>query len=102
MSSRGRRVARARTIAAALTAAMLGSGLPAVACTVCVGDPSSPLTWGTNRGIVFLVGTIGVVYAGVVAFVITFRRRRAARLRADSATGELALQSALAAKSVQG
>ena len=93
---------RRGVIAATMVAAIFGSGMPAVACAVCVGDPSSPLTWGTNRGIVFLIGTVALVYAGIVAFVIATRRRRADRLDAEVGADNLAMHAAVTAKGVRG
>ena len=82
--------------------AALASGTPAFGCAVCVGDPSSPLTWGANRGIVFLISMVGLVYAGVVAFVIVVRRRSAARAGTGTAAlDELRLQARVAAKGVR-
>ena len=85
-----------------ISVAALASGTPAFGCAVCVGDPSSPLTWGANRGIVFLISMVGLVYAGVVAFVIVVRRRSAARAGTGTAAlDELRLQARVAAKGVR-
>ena len=74
---------RSAGAAIALVAA-LAAVTPTFACTVCVGDPSSPLTWGVNRGIVFLLGAVVLVYGGVIAFVVAARRRRTTRTRLNS------------------
>ena len=45
------------------------------ACPVCYGAPNSPLTKGSNNGIMFLLGVIGFVQVGFVAMFWSFWRR---------------------------
>ena len=53
---------------------------PASACTVCLGDPESPMTQGVNNGILVLLACVGVVQVGFLALFLNFRHR-ARRLR---------------------
>jgi hypothetical protein len=45
------------------------------ACPVCYGSPNSPMTKGTNNGILFLLGVVGFVQIGFIALFWTFWRR---------------------------
>jgi len=55
------------------------------ACPVCYGAPNSPLTKGSNNGIMFLLGVIGFVQVGFVAMFWSFwRRARELRQRRES------------------
>lgn len=47
----------------------------ALACGVCYGDPDAPMTDGLNKGILVLLGFVGVVQAGFVALFWNFRKR---------------------------
>jgi hypothetical protein len=52
------------------------------ACAVCYGAAGSDQTAGLNAAILFLLGVVGVVQAGLVAmFVAIWRRGRAYRRR---------------------
>jgi len=53
----------------------------AMACPVCFGDPSSPLTKGATNAVWFLLGIVGLVQAGFVALFVSFRRRARAMRR---------------------
>ncbi len=53
----------------------------AMACPVCFGDPSSPLTKGAANAIWFLIGIIGLVQIGFVALFFSFWRRARAMRR---------------------
>jgi len=64
---------KARTFAASLVALLMPQ--IAAACSVCFGNPNSPMTKGTNNAIVFLLAIVGVVQLGFVALFITFWRR---------------------------
>ncbi|MCW5551380.1 MAG: hypothetical protein KIS67_04355 [Verrucomicrobiae bacterium] len=64
-----------------LMAALLWPGSLA-ACTICYGDPESPLSRGLTLGISVLLGMVGMVLAGVVAFFV-YLARKAASVRAD-------------------
>jgi hypothetical protein len=52
----------------------------ALACATCFGRSDSALAEGMNMGILFLLGVVGVVLAGIAGFMI-FLARRAAQLR---------------------
>ena len=55
------------------------------ACPTCYGDPSSPMTKGSNDAILFMLGIIGFVQIGFVGLFVTFwRRARALRRRRES------------------
>ena len=64
------------------------SAQPALACSVCSGDPNSALSQGAQAGMLVLLGVIGVVLTGL-ASLFGFWMRRAANLRAL----EVALQA---------
>ena len=69
---------------AALAAAALLAALapqPAAACAVCIGAAEPAAMQGLQAGILLLLGMVGLVFAGVGAFLIAARRRiqRAAR-----------------------
>lgn len=50
---------------------------PALACATCYGASDSPLAKGMNWGILVLLGFIGSVMAGIVAFFIHVGRNSA-------------------------
>ncbi len=60
----------------------LSSAQPALACSVCFGDPNSSMTQGVQAGMLVLLGVIGVVLTALAALMI-FWMRRAARLEAS-------------------
>ncbi len=67
---------------AILTGAVaLMAAQPALACSVCAGDPNSALSQGAQAGMLVLLGVIGVVLTGLASLLI-FWMRRAANLRA--------------------
>ena len=45
------------------------------ACAVCFGDPDSPASKGLTVAVLFLVGVIVAVLAGVALFAVTMLRR---------------------------
>ena len=45
------------------------------ACPVCFGDPGSPLVKGTRLGILFLVGLVTLLLAGIAATALSWSRR---------------------------
>ena len=51
-------------------ALLLASALPALACSVCFGDPESPQTQGMNSAILFLLGVIGSVLAAFASMFV--------------------------------
>ncbi len=53
----------------------------AMACPVCFGDPSSPLTKGASNGILFLLAIVALVQIGFVALFVGFWRRARAMRR---------------------
>lgn len=62
---------------------LLAGGPRALACATCYGASDSPLAQGMNWGILVLLGFIGTVLTGVVAFFIHVGRN-AARLSASA------------------
>ncbi len=54
---------------------------PALACSVCAGDPNSALSQGAQAGMLVLLGVIGVILTGLAALFL-FWMRRAAQLEA--------------------
>lgn len=68
-----------RTFFRTLVAALVMAGLtqPAVgwACAVCYGEPDSPMSTGLTWGISVLLGVVGCVLAGIVAFFVHTTRK---------------------------
>ena len=52
---------------------------PAVACSVCFGDPNSQMTQGVQAGVLALLGVVSVVLLGLASLML-FWMRRAAKL----------------------
>jgi hypothetical protein len=77
--SQNRRARISLAILACLAALL--SAAPALACSVCYGDPNSAMTQGAKAGVLVLLGVVGVVLTGVASLLI-FWMRRAARLNA--------------------
>ena len=65
--------------------------LSATACSVCYGDPDSPVSKGLSWAIFVLVGIVMTVLAGVIAFFV-HTSRQAARLEHAEAEAILAPQ----------
>ncbi len=65
---------------------ILLSAQPALACSVCAGNPDSQLSQGAQAGMLVLLGVIGVVLTGVASLLV-FWVRRAADLRALEGAG---------------
>ncbi len=61
---------------------VLLSAQPALACSVCFGDPNSALNQGAQAGMLVLLGVIGVVLTGLASLLL-FWMRRAAHLEAQ-------------------
>ena len=76
--SQHRRARISLTILACL--AVLLSAAPALACSVCYGDPNSAMSQGAKAGVLVLLGVVGVVLTGVASLLI-FWMRRAASLK---------------------
>ncbi len=60
---------------------VLLSSQPALACSVCYGDPNSAMTQGAQAGVLVLLGVVGVVLTGFGSLLL-FWIRRAAQLEA--------------------
>jgi hypothetical protein len=56
---------------------VLLSGTQALACAACYGASDSPMAQGMNWGIFVLLGFIGTVLTGVVAFFVHIGRNSA-------------------------
>ncbi len=65
---------------------------PALACSVCAGDPNSALSQGAQAGMLVLLGVIGVVLTGLTSLLV-FWMRRAANLRALEVLQALPVQA---------
>ena len=64
----------------------LPSAQPALACSVCAGDPNSALSQGAQAGMLVLLGVIAVILTGLASLFL-FWMRRAASLRALEGAG---------------
>ena len=60
---------------------VLLSSQPALACSVCYGDPNSAMTQGAQAGVLVLLGVVGVVLTGLGSLLL-FWMRRAAQIEA--------------------
>ena len=58
-----------------ITLALVAAPRVALACPVCFGQSDSPMAWGTNMAIFFMLGLTGVVLAGFGAFIVYLMRR---------------------------
>ena len=58
-----------------LVSLMLAVPRVALACPVCFGQSDSPMAWGTNVAILFMLGVTGAVLAGFGAFFVYLMRR---------------------------
>ncbi len=65
-----------------VSALVVAAKSSALACATCYGASDSPLAQGMNWGIATLLGVIGCVLAGVVAFFVHVGVR-SSRLNAD-------------------
>ena len=65
----------ARPHSVLVAAALLLAPRLAGACAVCFGDPDSPASKGLTAAVLFLVGVIVAVLAGVALFAVTMLRR---------------------------
>ncbi len=86
----------ARLHPALVAATLLLAPRLAGACAVCFGDPDSPASRGLTVAVLFLVGVIVAVLAGVALFAVSMLRRNerqhehgahGAALPGDSLTG---------------
>lgn len=80
---------RSRTAGRGMLAAMaLATGTPqALACATCFGRSDSAMAQGMNSGILFLLGVVGFVLAGLLAGVALFAVRSNRLARAQAAVG---------------
>ncbi len=53
----------------------MSSAFIILACATCYGDPNSSQSQGVTAAVWFMVGTIGVVLAGMSAVLLGFVRR---------------------------
>jgi len=60
-----------------LVALAVVASSPAFACATCYGASDSPLAQGMNWGIMVLLGFVGVVMTGIVAFFVHVGRNSA-------------------------
>ncbi len=56
---------------------VLLSSQPALACSVCYGDPNSAMTQGAQAGVLVLLGVVGTVLTGFASLLIFWMRRAA-------------------------
>jgi hypothetical protein len=59
--------------------ALISSAQPVAACSVCYGEPNSPMSNGVEAGVLFLLGVV-VGILTLMASVVLFWIRRAANL----------------------
>ena len=64
-----------RWLCALFAAALAALPLPAGACSVCFGDPASPVAQGVVMGVVALLGVVLAVLGGFAAFFVYIARR---------------------------
>ncbi|MCI0748831.1 MAG: hypothetical protein L0Y58_25775 [Verrucomicrobia subdivision 3 bacterium] len=67
-----------RLILLSLAAALAGLPQSARACSVCFGDPNSPVAQGVVMGVLVLLSVVLAVLGGFTAFGIYMARRSAA------------------------
>lgn len=65
-----------------------GGTFPAQACATCFGASDSPMAQGMNLGILSLLGVIGFVLVGVVAFFV-YLAWRVSRYEASNLDDEI-------------
>ncbi len=68
--------------------AVILSAQPAMACSVCYGDPNSQLTHGAQAGMLVLLGVIAVVLTGLASLLLFWMRRAANLEEAGRDVGE--------------
>jgi hypothetical protein len=56
-----------------------------LACPVCFGDPSSPMTRSAMWGVLFLLGVVVCVLAGIASVAVVWSRRAKALDAAERA-----------------
>jgi hypothetical protein len=66
----------------------------ALACPVCFGQSDSPMAWGTNVGVFFMLGvTVAVLAAFASFFIYLMRRAKLAAGSESSDAGEYVLRT---------
>jgi hypothetical protein len=68
---------RAQKIFLLLGLAIVVAGSRAAACATCYGASDSPMAQGMNWGILVLLGFVGAVMTGIVAFFVHVGRNSA-------------------------
>lgn len=48
---------------------------PVWACSMCYKDPNSPMTIGVQQAVFVLLGALFLVFAAVIKFIWSFRKR---------------------------
>jgi hypothetical protein len=64
-----------RTLIALLFLGFIGVPASALACPVCFGQSDSPMAWGTNMAIFFMLGLTVAVLGAFAAFFVYLMRR---------------------------
>ena len=64
----------------ALAAVLLVQPATVLACSVCYGDPESPMVKGAVWGVWALLGVVGIVQIGFAVFFFVYLPRRAKQL----------------------
>ena len=67
--------------------AIVAAPRAAFACAVCFGQSDSPMAWGTNMGIFFMLGLTVAVLCGFASFFIYLMRRARLFEQAERARG---------------
>jgi hypothetical protein len=75
-------MSRGVTIALAVAGALRATS-PVVACSVCFGDPDSPLAKGALMGVYVLVGVVGFVLLSIAATGVYWIQRSRRLTRGD-------------------
>ena len=68
-------------LAALMGVAAFVNAQPALACSVCYGEPGSPMVQGIQAGVLVLLGVVVTVLTGLASLII-FWMRRASKLSA--------------------
>ncbi len=82
-------------LALLLCLATLTIAQPALACSVCFGDPNSQMAQGVQAGVLVLLGVVGVVLTGLASLLL-FWMRRAAHLEEVEEVSQAALSASRA------
>ena len=66
----------------------ISSAQSAMACSVCYGDPNSPMTKGVQAGVLVLLGVVGTVLLLLASLLLFWIRRSAALDEAGRSVGQ--------------